>query len=50
VLIILPCRRKRTSKSRKNLGKAWISYDYRDKDGKEIPLGTDLSLARLRWA
>lgn len=43
-------RRKRTSKSKKNPGKAWISYYYRDKDGKEIPLGTDLSLARLKWA
>ncbi|QHG64302.1 tyrosine-type recombinase/integrase [Pseudomonas putida] len=43
-------RRKRTSKSKKNPNKAWVSYYYRDKDGKEIPLGTDLSLARMKWA
>lgn len=43
-------RRKRTSKSKKNPGKEWISYFYLDKSGKPIPLGTDLSLARLKWA
>lgn len=43
-------RRKRTSKSKKNPGKTWVSYYYRDKTGKEIALGTDLSLARLKWA
>ncbi|MBF8692555.1 tyrosine-type recombinase/integrase [Pseudomonas fulva] len=43
-------RRKRTSKSKKNPLKMWISYYYRNKEGKEIPLGTDLSLARLKWA
>jgi len=43
-------RRKRRSKSKKNPGKEWISYFYLDKSGKPIPLGTDLSLARLTWA
>ncbi|MCW2272180.1 tyrosine-type recombinase/integrase [Pseudomonas sp. JUb96] len=43
-------RRKRTSKSKKHPNKAWISYYYRDKDGKEIPLGADLNLARMKWA
>jgi len=43
-------RRKRTSKSKKNPGKEWISYFYLDKSGKPVPLGTDLNLARLKWA
>lgn len=43
-------RRKRTSKSKKNPGKEWVSYFYLDKSGKPVPLGTDLSLARLKWA
>lgn len=43
-------RRVRNSKSKKNPGKVWVSYYYRDKNGKEIPLGNDLSLARLKWA
>lgn len=43
-------RRKRTSKSKKNPHKEWISYFYLDKSGKPIPLGNDLSLARLKWA
>lgn len=42
-------RRKRTSKSKKKPGTVWISY-YLDNSGKPIPLGTDLSLARLKWA
>ncbi|PIB51585.1 hypothetical protein AOA57_04335 [Pseudomonas sp. 2588-5] len=43
-------RRKRTSKSKKSPGREWISYFYLDKSEKPIPLGTDLSLARLKWA
>ncbi|MDD0975760.1 tyrosine-type recombinase/integrase [Pseudomonas fontis] len=43
-------RRKRSSKSKKHPNKVWISYIYLDKSGKPIPLGTDLSLARLKWA
>lgn len=43
-------RRKRTSKSKKQTGKEWISYFYLDKSGKEISLGTDLDQARLKWA
>ncbi|WP_296267363.1 tyrosine-type recombinase/integrase [Pseudomonas sp. UBA6562] len=43
-------RRVRTSKSKKNPEKTWVSYYYRDQTGKEVALGTDLSLARLKWA
>jgi len=43
-------RRKRSSKSKKSPKKEWISYIYLDKSGKPIPLGTDLNLARLKWA
>lgn len=39
-------RRKRTRKS----GKEWVGYYYRDPVGKEIPLGTDLTQAKLKWA
>ena len=39
-------RRKRPRKS----GKVWIGYYYKDPSGKEIPLGTDFDLARLKWA
>jgi hypothetical protein len=39
-------RRKRPRKN----GRVWIGYYYRDSAGKEIPLGTDLSKARLKWA
>ncbi|ALZ84474.1 integrase [Pseudomonas oryzihabitans] len=39
-------RRKR---ARKN-GKVWVAYYYRDAAGKEIPLGGDLDIARMRWA
>lgn len=38
-------RRKRTRKN----GTIWIGYYY-DQDGKEIPLGTDLTTAKLKWA
>ncbi|MCG8291907.1 site-specific integrase [Pseudomonas entomophila] len=39
-------RRKRTRKN----GKVWVGYYYRDQAGKEIPLGTDLVQAKLKWA
>ncbi|WP_421523118.1 tyrosine-type recombinase/integrase [Pseudomonas yamanorum] len=45
----LPPGMVRRKRPRKN-GKVWIGYYYRDSTGKEIPLGTDLSKARLKWA
>ncbi|WP_252088763.1 site-specific integrase [Pseudomonas sp. MWU13-3659] len=39
-------RRKRTRKN----GNVWVGYYYRDQTGKEIPLGTDLVQAKLKWA
>ena len=39
-------RRKRKRKS----GKVWIGYYYQTPSGKEISLGTDFDLARLKWA
>ncbi len=39
-------RRKRTRKN----GKVWVGYYYRDQAGKELPLGTDLVQAKLKWA
>lgn len=39
-------RRKRTRKS----GSVWVGYYYRDALGKEIPLGSDLDKARVKWA
>ena len=45
----LPPGMVRRKRPRKN-GKVWIGYYYRDSAGKEIPLGTDLSTARLKWA
>lgn len=39
-------RRKRKRKS----GKVWIGYYYATQSGKEISLGTDFDLARLKWA
>lgn len=45
----LPPGMVRRKRPRKN-GKVWIGYYYRDSNGKEIPLGTDLSKARLKWA
>ncbi|MFP5498063.1 MAG: tyrosine-type recombinase/integrase [Gammaproteobacteria bacterium] len=45
----LPPGMVRRKRPRKN-GKVWIGYYYRDCAGKEIPLGTDLSKARLKWA
>ncbi|MGY2176692.1 integrase [Pseudomonas azotoformans] len=41
----LPVRRIHVVK-----GKVWVGYYYRDSTGKEIPLGGDLSKARLKWA
>jgi len=45
----LPPGMVRRKRPRKN-GKVWIGYYYRDSAGKEIPLETDLSKARLKWA
>lgn len=39
-------RRKRTRKN----GNVWVGYYYEDSSGKERPLGTDLDLARIKWA
>ena len=39
-------RRKRLRKN----GKVWVGYYYRDSTGKEIPLGSDLDKARMKWA
>ena len=39
-------RRKRKRKS----GKVWVGYYYCDASDKEISLGTELDLARLKWA
>lgn len=39
-------RRKRIRTS----GKEWVGYYYRDQTGKEIPLGTDLVKAKMKWA
>lgn len=39
-------RRKRPRKN----GTVWVGYYYRNSTGKEIPLGGDLSKARLKWA
>lgn len=45
----LPPGMVRRKRPRKN-GKVWVGYYYRDSTGKEIPLGGDLSKARLKWA
>ena len=39
-------RRKRPRKN----GTVWIGFYYRDATGKEISLGCDLDIARIRWA
>lgn len=39
-------RRKRIRKN----GNIWVGYYYRNSLGKEIPLGTDLVKAKLKWA
>lgn len=45
----LPPRMYQRVRKRKS-GKVWISYYYLDKSGQEITLGSDLNLARLKWA
>ncbi|SDY29441.1 tyrosine-type recombinase/integrase [Pseudomonas sp. NFIX28] len=45
----LPPRMYERSRTRKN-GKVWVAYYYRDSTGKDIPLGKDLDLARMKWA
>ncbi|MGY5333027.1 MULTISPECIES: phage integrase [Pseudomonas] len=45
----LPPRMYVRQRTRKN-GKVWVSYYYLDPKGKEVTLGSDLSLARLKWA
>lgn len=45
----LPINMYRRERKRKN-GKVWVAYYYRDSSGKDISLGSDLSIARLRWA
>jgi integrase len=37
-------------KWKRKSGKVWISYYYLDKSGREIALGPDLNVARLKWA
>lgn len=37
-------------KRKRKCGKVWVSYYYLDKSGKEIALGPDLNVARLKWA
>lgn len=39
-------RRKRVRKN----GNVWIGFYYSDDSGKEIPLGSDLGKAKLKWA
>jgi len=45
----LPPRLYERKRKRKS-GKVWVSYYYLDKSGKEIALGGDLNIARLKWA
>ena len=45
----LPPRRYQWTRPRKS-GKDWIAYYYLDLNGKAIPLGKDLDLARIKWA
>ncbi|MCO8164813.1 tyrosine-type recombinase/integrase [Pseudomonas sp. 21LCFQ010] len=45
----LPPRMLKRTRTRKS-GKVWTAYYYRTQDGKDIPLGTDINLARLKWA
>lgn len=45
----LPPRMYVRKRARKN-GKIWVSYYYLDTGGKEVSLGGDLDLARLKWA
>ena len=45
----LPPRMYRRTRKRK-YGKVWVAYYYRDAQGKDIPLGSDLDQARIKWA
>ena len=45
----LPPGMYRRKRKRKN-GKVWVAYYYREASGKEVPLGGDLDLARIKWA
>ncbi|KAF1068207.1 MAG: hypothetical protein GAK45_01435 [Pseudomonas citronellolis] len=38
--------RQRVRKS----GKVWTAYYYRDEAGRDVPLGSDLDAARMKWA
>lgn len=45
----LPPGMHKKSRTRKS-GKVWEAYYYRTSDGKDIPLGKDINVARLKWA
>ncbi|CAK15045.1 tyrosine-type recombinase/integrase [Pseudomonas entomophila] len=45
----LPPRLYERKRKRKS-GKVWVSYYCLDRSGKEITLGADLNIARLKWA
>lgn len=45
----LPPHMYRRTRQRK-YGKVWVAYYYRDAQGKDIPLGSDLDQARIKWA
>ncbi|WP_430310062.1 tyrosine-type recombinase/integrase [Pseudomonas sp. PONIH3] len=45
----LPPRLYERKRKRKS-GKVWVSYYYLDRSGKEITLGADLNIARIKWA
>ena len=45
----LPLRLYERKRKRKS-GKVWVSYYYLDRSGKEITLGADLNIARIKWA
>lgn len=45
----LPPGMYRRARNRKN-GTTWISYFYLNAEGKEVTLGRDLDIARLKWA
>ena len=45
----LPINMYQRTRKRKN-GKVWIGYFYRQPNGQDISLGSDLADAKLRWA
>lgn len=45
----LPPHMYRRTRQRK-YWKVWVAYYYRDAQGKDIPLGSDLDQARIKWA